>query len=593
VAADIRTVSESTSYSLVMEPQGQDRTFWHHVGANATVDGTDVSMEGLDLLHLGYPSLLPGLLRNGASPLSTLLQRARNAGVTTSVDLAVVDPNSETARMDWPALLRRIVAGADILTPSLDDLISVLKIDSGDDADLAELFADMLISWGAAVVVISAGPHGLVLRTADKRRLASGGKVLRQLPPSWADQAMRTPAIALDAIRTTNGAGDASTAAILYGLSRGMPPEQTLLLATACSATILSGRQPTPRDVITLAPKLADAMLSPVPVSPVLLPANQPAGRFYRGGDQIARFRLRGSAQPYTPEDWIGSTVCVRGESQTGLTVLPDGRLLRDAIAENPATWLGERHVERFGADPMLLVKLLDAGQRLPVHAHPDGAFASKHLGASHGKAEAWHILTGGVVHIGLKRDVPPNELLRLIREQDVESLLSLLHVVPVGPGDRVFVPAGVLHAVGEGVMLIEVQEPEDLSILLEWRDFAIDGAAAGHLGLGFPQALEAIDNHRLHPAVLSKLILRADVGDGLPSKADSYFRLNLIDIDGYGVLEPGFAILIGVEGRLDTGEEDVVQIVRGSTALVPAAAGAVRLRGRGRLVVARPPAAG
>ncbi|WP_231560250.1 hypothetical protein [Microbacterium hominis] len=40
------------------------------------------------------------------------------------------------------------------------------------------------------------------------------------------------------------------------------------------------------------------------------------------------------------------------------------------------------------------LVKLLDAGQRLPVHAHPDDAFAAAHLGRAHGKAEAWYILS-------------------------------------------------------------------------------------------------------------------------------------------------------------------------------------------------------
>jgi mannose-6-phosphate isomerase len=56
------------------------------------------------------------------------------------------------------------------------------------------------------------------------------------------------------------------------------------------------------------------------------------------------------------------------------------------------------------------------------------------------------------------------------------------------------YVPPGVLHAVGKGVFLVELQEPEDLSILLEWRGFELDGERDGHLGLGFDLALEAVE---------------------------------------------------------------------------------------------------
>src|SRR5699024_5435425 len=51
-----------TSYSIVIEPAGMNRTFWHHTGANEDFDGSIVHLEGDDLLHVGYPSLVPGLL---------------------------------------------------------------------------------------------------------------------------------------------------------------------------------------------------------------------------------------------------------------------------------------------------------------------------------------------------------------------------------------------------------------------------------------------------------------------------------------------------------------------------------------------------
>src|ERR671938_667154 len=78
--------------------------------------------------------------------------------------------------------------------------------------------------------------------------------------------------------------------------------------------------------------------------------------------------------------------------------------LPRDAIAAAPEDYLGPEHVARWGADPGLLVKLIDAGQRLPVHFHPGRAFAAEALGASHGKTEAWIIVDaepGASVHAG------------------------------------------------------------------------------------------------------------------------------------------------------------------------------------------------
>ncbi|MES1169249.1 MAG: carbohydrate kinase, partial [Leifsonia sp.] len=153
-------------------------------------------------------------------------------------------------------------------------------------------------------------------------------------------------------------------------------------------------------------------------LAPVLLPANQPPDRFYRGGPRIAEFRgERGAAAPgdHVPEDWVASVTTQAGENSVGLTTLPDGRLLRSAVAADPLGWLGPAHVDAFGADPRLLVKLLDPGQRLPVHAHPDDAWAAAHLGHSHGKAEAWCILEPGEVFLGLRETISPERLLDLV----------------------------------------------------------------------------------------------------------------------------------------------------------------------------------
>lgn len=325
---------------------------------------------------------------------------------------------------------------------------------------------------------------------------------------------------------------------------------------------------------------------------PIALPANQPADRFYAGGRRIAEFRGTSAPGGHEPEDWVASTTAVFGQEPVGLTVLPDGRLLREAIAADPVAWLGAEHVARFGADPALLVKLLDAGQRLPVHAHPDVPFASTHLGLSHGKTEAWVVLEPATVHLGFARDVGADELAGWVDAQATDAMLGAMHAVDLAAGDAVLVPAGLPHAIGEGALVVELQEPTDLSILLEWSGFAIDGRAEGHLGLGFDVALRAVDRRGWSPAEIARLrgATGARDGDLLPAAAD-FFRVERRT--GDGTLEPGPAVLVVVDGTGSVvGDGAVLAVRRGETVLVPAAAGPIRIEGDGvQVLVCRPPA--
>jgi mannose-6-phosphate isomerase len=321
----------------------------------------------------------------------------------------------------------------------------------------------------------------------------------------------------------------------------------------------------------------------------ILIPSNRPPDRFYRGGRKITDFRGDPPAGEREPEDWVASTTALAGEKSLGVTMLPDGRPLPEAVGAEPEAWLGRDHLDRFGVDTKLLVKLLDAGQRLPVHAHPDVSFASRHLGRAHGKAEAWYIVEGGEVYLGLREDVSADRLGSLVTGQDVDELLGLLHRVEVQPGDVVYVPPGVLHAIGQGVFIVEVQEPEDLSILLEWRDFELDGERDGHLGLGFDLALDAVERRSRSEAEIRELVRSAGFGPSvLPSAADPYFVLERAAVDGEASLDPGFTILVMLTGAVDL--ENGPALRAGTTAVAPHAFGRLVLRGNGEILACRPP---
>ncbi|GAA1308592.1 class I mannose-6-phosphate isomerase [Saccharothrix xinjiangensis] len=323
---------------------------------------------------------------------------------------------------------------------------------------------------------------------------------------------------------------------------------------------------------------------------PVALPANQPR-QFYRGGAAIAALR-DGDVAEGGPEDWVASTTTQFGKDEAGLSRLPDGRLLRDAVAADPVAWLGEEHVAEFGADTALLVKLLDAGERLPVHCHPSNAFAAEHLGCRHGKTEAWVVIgtTGPdpVVHLGFREDVPPEVVEEWVSGQDSAAMLAALNPIRVSPGDAVFVPAGVPHAIGEGVFIVELQQPTDFSITLEWRGF-LDGPEAGHLGLGYDKALACVERRAqsADDLVRRTRALTGESVDLLVPGAAPFFRADRLHVSGSAALEPSFSVLVVLEGA---GAVGPVALRRGSTVVVPHAAGEVAVTGDVVAIRCRPP---
>jgi mannose-6-phosphate isomerase len=312
-------------------------------------------------------------------------------------------------------------------------------------------------------------------------------------------------------------------------------------------------------------------------VRPLRLPPNL-LHRFYLGGPRIADLRGTTITDDHTPEEWIGATNASFGEATEGLSRLEDGSFLRDAIQADPEAYLGRDHMERFGTDAALLVKLLDAGERLPVHYHPGTAFAREHLDSSHGKTEAWLIIDAephATVSVGFKADQDPATIARWLAEQDHEAMLAALHEWPVKAGDAVFVPAGTAHAIGAGILMVEVQEPTDFSILLEHDNFGVSDEASATLGLGWDRAIQALD---------TKAYDGPPPAQALPPAAASYFRADRVTA---GATLEGFSVLVALAGQGTIGDE---QIARGATLLFPHAAGPAEVTGDVTVMVCQPP---
>jgi len=242
-----------SSYTVVINPPGVDRIFFHYPGANDTFGAGDVRYDlvsGARLFHFGYPPLMRRMYEAGGEELAAILRRARATGATTSLDLALPDPASPAGRADWPAILHAALPHVDLFVPSIEEILSMLRpatfetlrAQSGgaDFLSLVEpaLLGDLsgeLMDLGARVVALKLGHRGLYMRTAGRPALESMGRARPSDPAAWAEKELWAPCFQANVAGTT-GAGDATIAGLIAGLLRGLGPAEAATAAVAVGA---------------------------------------------------------------------------------------------------------------------------------------------------------------------------------------------------------------------------------------------------------------------------------------------------------------------------------------------------------------------
>ncbi len=232
--------------------------------------------------------------------------------------------------------------------------------------------------------------------------------------------------------------------------------------------------------------------------------------RNYRGGAQLDV--ISGLAVPEDgnkPEDWIASTTQAKNPglpeiSGEGLARVTDGTgqnvFLKEMFAAHPEHYLGENHFKSLGTDLGFLVKLLDSSMRLHVQAHPTASFAQEHLNSRWGKLETYVILGNRAgcapyIRLGFQRPPTPDEWKRIVFEQDIEAMDACFDKIPVHKGEVWLVPGGLPHAIGEGLLVMEVMEPTDLVVRCEFeREGIVVPPQARFMGRNPDFAMEIFD---------------------------------------------------------------------------------------------------
>lgn len=201
------------------------------------------------------------------------------------------------------------------------------------------------------------------------------------------------------------------------------------------------------------------------------------------GGREIDKFRGISPAldTPDGSEAWIGSVTRVafppKDKPNWGCSevFLPDGRkmFLFEAIALDPEKVLGKKHMAIHGANLGVLIKYLDAQKQYLIQCHPTRAWAKKMWNSNFGKEESWFVINTrddtaepAYIMLGFKEGITREKFEELYRKEDIRGLEELCHKIPVHSGDVFFLGGGLIHALGEGCFVIEVQEPSDITVV-------------------------------------------------------------------------------------------------------------------------------
>ncbi|OIP84115.1 MAG: mannose-6-phosphate isomerase [Porphyromonadaceae bacterium CG2_30_38_12] len=246
------------------------------------------------------------------------------------------------------------------------------------------------------------------------------------------------------------------------------------------------------------------------------------------------------------------------------------GNKLSELIEIYMGDLVGDEVFDTFGHSFPLLFKLIDANENLSIQVHPgDEVAAQRHN--SLGKTEMWVVLDadpGAELIIGFRKDCSQEQYVYALENEMIEELLQ---GVPVVPGDVFFIPAGLVHAIGKGIVVAEIQQSSDITYRI--YDFKRKDDAGNERELHTEQALEVIDfNACKNPKTQYSPILNALT----PLVSCEYFTTNMIQCDkaltrNYGNTD-SFVVYMCTEGKflLEAGTEKLV-VVKGDTVLIPA----------------------
>jgi len=286
------------------------------------------------------------------------------------------------------------------------------------------------------------------------------------------------------------------------------------------------------------------------------------------GGTSLQSLFNKGAHIKNLGESWELSGV------QDDISVVSDGFLkgnnLEELIEVYMGELVGEKIYDKFGTEFPLLVKYIDANDRLSIQVHPNDELARERHGA-YGKTEMWYVIQadeGAELISGFNRTIDRDSYLIALQNGKLENLLQF---DSVKAGDVFFVPAGRVHGIGKGIVVAEIQQTSDVTYRI--FDFNRVDDKGKPRELHTELALDAIDFKKSNSGSI----------DYVPKENESvelvkcpYFTTNLLeltnDLERDFSKTDSFVIYLCLEGAYSLQcESEIIRVQKGETLLVPA----------------------
>lgn len=250
----LKDIKMNTSISVIVAKPGQDRMILHNRGASQNYDSQDIPEELLkenDLMHFGYPTGMKCMYSDNGKTLSEFYKRAKEYGLTTSMDLSFPGIYTPAGMADWYSILKKTLPYVDIFLPSFEELLLILrreeylslkkeypemKMDDIFSQERVSSMAAELLELGVRIVAIKCGEKGAYVRTGKEETIKKIGRAADLNTEQWAEKELFAPPFQIDRMISTNGAGDSFVAGFLQGILLGKDAVHTLQFASAVAA---------------------------------------------------------------------------------------------------------------------------------------------------------------------------------------------------------------------------------------------------------------------------------------------------------------------------------------------------------------------
>jgi mannose-6-phosphate isomerase len=288
------------------------------------------------------------------------------------------------------------------------------------------------------------------------------------------------------------------------------------------------------------------------------------------GGQKIATVLGKDfSPLPNCGESWEISGVS--GKVSVLANGYLEGRKLTELMVQFGPELLGKRISERYGMEFPLLLKILDAAEDLSIQVHPDDRLARERHN-SLGKTEMWYILDadpGSSLISGFNQEVNRELYLEKLNSG---KLYDILNVEQVTAGDCFYLPAGRVHTIGKGLLLVEIQQSSDVTYRI--YDFDRVDDKGNKRELHTELALDALD-HQHHPSYRQQYEVKNN--DATLLARGPYFSTQILKFNQpvNRVLSSvdSFIFIVAVEGSFTIEHPEFpLTLVKGQSAMIPAA---------------------